>query len=354
MFEDALEHRTHYQSDWHCYNLKRKVAQLQPLTEEAFQERKTTVEIDNKKVNKGVRAKKQKKQLEKKTKELDMGIEQGIGKWKSGDNPRFRWFCERSAQIEAEEDDGDWSDCSDDEGVKMKVDQVVQLPEEPIMCILDGVDQRDIPIEECTFCGHISVDADINIKHMEDKHSFYVPSKEHLSDGYGLLKYINRKVGVGNICVTCNENGKSFYSLTAVRDHMLKQGHVQVLMTGERAFEYSEYFDFPDSDEEDDEIDEGNVGEMVLANGAVIGHRSMWKYYKQSFDPRMALVPTKRANQINKYRAIGWHSAGTQMEQLKDFKRVAKWTRKNIMRVELLNNKNDNMRHFVRRDGFCM
>jgi Zn ribbon nucleic-acid-binding protein len=57
----------------------------------------------------------------------------------------------------------------------MKVDQVVQLPEEPIMCILDGVDQRDIPIEECTFCGHISVDADINIKHMEDKHSFYVP-----------------------------------------------------------------------------------------------------------------------------------------------------------------------------------
>ena len=82
----------------------------------------------------------------------------------------------------------------------------------------------------------------------------------------------------------------------------LEQGHVQVLMTGERAFEYSEYFDFPDSDEEDDEIDEGNVGEMVLANGAVIGHRSMWKYYKQSFDPRMALVPTKRANQINKYR----------------------------------------------------
>ena len=94
MFEDALEHRTHYQSDWHCYNLKRKVAQLQPLTEEAFQERKTTVEIDNKKVNKGVRAKKQKKQLEKKTKELDMGIEQGIGKWKSGDNPRY--ICDQN------------------------------------------------------------------------------------------------------------------------------------------------------------------------------------------------------------------------------------------------------------------
>jgi len=75
-------------------------------------------------------------------------------------------------------------------------------------------------------------------------------------------------------------------------------------MTGEKAFEYSDFYDFEDdSDDEDNyEIDEGNAGEMVLASGAVVGHRSLWKYYKQSFDPRMALVPSKRANQINRYR----------------------------------------------------
>ena len=73
-------------------------------------------------------------------------------------------------------------------------------------------------------------------------------------------------------------------------------------MTGEAAFEYSEFYDFPDSDEEMDEIEDGNVGELVTSSGAVLGHRSLWRYYKQSFDPRMALVPSKRARQINSFR----------------------------------------------------
>jgi len=80
-------------------------------------------------------------------------------------------------------------------------------------------------------------------------------------------------------------------------------GHVRLEMNGEKALEYSEFYDFDDSDEEQEqEKDENMVGEMVLADGSTIGHRSLWKYYKQSFDPRMALVPSKRANQINKYR----------------------------------------------------
>ena len=44
---------------------------------------------------------------------------------------------------------------------------------------------------------------------------------ENLADRDGLLKYIARKIGVGNVCVWCNEMGKAFYSLTAVRQHMI-------------------------------------------------------------------------------------------------------------------------------------
>merc|ERR1712226_1268130 len=38
-FADADLQRGHYKTDWHRYNLKRKVAELPPVTAENFQER---------------------------------------------------------------------------------------------------------------------------------------------------------------------------------------------------------------------------------------------------------------------------------------------------------------------------
>ena len=38
-FEWFLDEVTHFRSDWHCYNVKRKVASLQPLSFALFEER---------------------------------------------------------------------------------------------------------------------------------------------------------------------------------------------------------------------------------------------------------------------------------------------------------------------------
>lgn len=38
-FKDTISQRDHYKTDWHRYNLKRKVAELQPVTAEEFQKR---------------------------------------------------------------------------------------------------------------------------------------------------------------------------------------------------------------------------------------------------------------------------------------------------------------------------
>lgn len=320
------------------------MAQLGPLTLDDFQSRKEKAEKD--KNNAESNKKQRNKKKEKKEKQL--------GKWKSGDSPRYRWFCERSAEIEAAEEEEEWEDCSsiDSEEEEMEVDASIDV-DHSVKCELDGVNQRIIQLNECMFDGKILPSLEANISYMEQAHSFFIPSKEYLTDLEGLMTYLHRKVGVGNICLFCNEGGKAFYSLAAVRDHMTKQGHCRLEMTGEKAFEYADFYDFDESDDEVEEIDDGNTAEMVLANGGVIGHRSMWKYFKQSFDPRMALVPSKRANQINKYRAIGWIDTKDQVKQLREFKRVAKWTKKNQLRVNLRNNMNDNMKHFVRRDGFC-
>jgi pre-60S factor REI1 len=38
-FKDSEKQRAHYKSDWHRYNLKRKIADLAPVNAQAFAER---------------------------------------------------------------------------------------------------------------------------------------------------------------------------------------------------------------------------------------------------------------------------------------------------------------------------
>ena len=69
-------------------------------------------------------------------------------------------------------------------------------------------------------------------------------------------------------------------------------------------FEYSHFYNFDSSDEEGETSNDenGTVGELVLNNGSVIGHRSLWKYFKQSFNPRREIILSRRQKQINQHR----------------------------------------------------
>jgi pre-60S factor REI1 len=39
VFNESEKQRLHYKTDWHRYNLKRKIAELQPVSEQIFGER---------------------------------------------------------------------------------------------------------------------------------------------------------------------------------------------------------------------------------------------------------------------------------------------------------------------------
>lgn len=72
----------------------------------------------------------------------------------------------------------------------------------------------------------------------------------------------------------------------------------------------------------DEEIEEtpsaidGDEYQLVLPSGAVIGHRSLMRYYKQRLNPNRALVPKKTDKKLHKvlaeYRSLGW--TATQQE----------------------------------------
>lgn len=57
------------------------------------------------------------------------------------------------------------------------------------------------------------------------------------------------------------------------------------------------------------ELLDGDEYQLVLPSGAVIGHRSLLRYYKQRLNPGRALVPKenrKLHKVLHAYRSLGW------------------------------------------------
>lgn len=193
---------------------------------------------------------------------------------------------------------------------------------------------------QCLFCPNASSSMEENLTHMSTAHSFFIPDADYLIDLPGLINYLGEKIAVGNVCIFCNGKGREFKTLHAVRKHMADKSHCKIAYDTEaEKLEISDYFDFsssyPDaelkknkkksakepiewedvdddssdpvdevideeasdsdgSDNEDEDSDSDSLPEnditygdshleLVLPSGARIGHRSMRRYYAQSF-----------------------------------------------------------------------
>ena len=188
----------------------------------------------------------------------------------------------------------------------------------------------------CLFCSQVSVSLDDNLTHMSLAHSFFIPDAQFLTDIPGLILYLGEKIAVGNVCIYCNQKGREFRSIEAVRKHMVDKSHCKIAYDSEDdRLELSDYYDFTSSyqdappmskrkssnqsdddaksweDMDDDEVDEvdeitnqdeigqeassdedlpeneltygDSIYELVLPSGSRIGHRTMRRYYAQSF-----------------------------------------------------------------------
>jgi len=199
---------------------------------------------------------------------------------------------------------------------------------------------------QCLFCPAPAFKSiDENISHMASAHSFFIPDLEYLTDLSGLLSFLGERIAVDNTCIFCLRKSREFRSLDAVRKHMLDKGHCKIAYdTESERLAVSDFYDFsssyptlpgekkgtskrrvrvvvPDADlvednswedvdedgdggefdevveesatesddSEDDEVGGSQITygdtvyELVLPSGARIGHRSLRRYYKQSF-----------------------------------------------------------------------
>ncbi|XP_053200343.1 cytoplasmic 60S subunit biogenesis factor ZNF622-like [Panonychus citri] len=318
--------KQHYKSEWHQYNLKRKLVDLNCVPFDTFEKikaRQVAAEIkeNTRETNKYCAAcrkafsstaafdqhcqsKKHREMVERKE------IKDSI----AAKNPKPLPPSEESViksdsmmnelASEDEDDDDDYETVDDDyeEG------------------------KNALRPDQCFFCLREADSMEENIKHMSLSHSFFIPDIDYVTDLESLLTYLGEKIGIDHVCLWCSYNGKTFRSTKSAQQHMLCKGHSKInFEQADVLMEYADFYDYsksyPDAEgadaDEEVKIDTLTVDDdswqLVLPSGSVIGHRSLLRYYKQNLRPIVEkLGHGSSTNQrildkvMNNYKALGW------------------------------------------------
>jgi pre-60S factor REI1 len=307
MFFDSAEvQRAHYRAPWHCFNLKRKVAGLPPVTEEAFEDKVKALKneksaLDSQAINAKQRP------ASKKTHKF---ISKGKG---------------RNAVNNLAQAASDLGISLEDPATPVQAESDEEL--EPELTEEEMIEQRlktakPIPITECLFDGHTSSDLQSNLDYTRSKYSFFIPEIENLTDLEGMITYLGEKVGIGYTCLYC---GKEYQSLPAVRSHMVDKSHCKIKFYEDDLEEYDDFYNFDDEDEEDavenkqraliTVNDDGSVdtgitlsetgAELVLHSGKTIGNRAYKMYYKQRIRPTEGRTSVLIVQLVKQYGDLG-------------------------------------------------
>ena len=332
-FADSDIQRRHYKTDWHRYNLKRKVAEMPPVTAEVFQQKvlsqKAEVEAQQQSKTKSMHC-----QLCNKTFSSENAYSNHLSSKKHKDLEGNK--AKKQGSLITESQFGNNFKRKDSketapQNIESKNAESLSHHDDD-----DDIEEDTLEVTDCLFCPHHSVSLEENLKHMTRSHSFFIPDLEFVVDLKRLVTYLCEKVGMGHMCLYCNDKGKNFFSLEAVQSHMVDKGHTKMNYEGDAVLEYADFYDFissypdynPDEEIEDDEIQgrESTLAvneqtlELCLPSGAKIGHRNMRHIYKQNLPPERRHHSKVIQSIMADYKALGWHGtiASAARQKVKD------------------------------------
>ncbi|KAH3670791.1 hypothetical protein OGAPHI_001307 [Ogataea philodendri] len=327
-FHEAEEQRRHMKTDWHRYNLKRRVSHLPPINEQLFNDKVGSFLVDDEDSSINVKSKATNKQLTKKDKrrlEKEALIEKKNQLLELARQRQYQHHDTTKSELEPSSPSLVAKLTAAD--VNISTDRAPE-PQE-LNTIADDIDPEEsiikqklenavnIPLEVCMFCNKESHTLDENVEHMYKYHGLYIPEAPYLIDKPGLIGYLSEKVGLGNVCLACQFQGRNIES---VRQHMIAKGHCKIPYdTIDEKLEISEFYNFEssyggeqaegaaddwedisddgnvDSNEEESELDDSedlytNGYQLQLPNGQVAGHRSLMRYYRQNLRPERELT----------------------------------------------------------------
>ena len=319
IFQNVDEQRVHYQSEWHRYNLRRKVADRPPVTELAYHTKVQTASSSQ-------------------AADLEAQVEASKSRECLACKKTFASAAAYENHLKSKKHIENASKCSSTTPVVRIIestnkdkapvrDQEIVLPENATDADIDAAIEKHVSnakgrleISDCLYCPQRFENLEECIGHMHLSHSFYIPDIDYLKDLPGLMRHLADKVSVWHSCLSCgSETRQPFPSLEAVRRHMLDKGHNKIRYDDEGSSELADFFDYStlmrrggmeiamdsseaaelddfvtddeDNFDDEEEIDDNSLilapdeSELILPNGARLGSRVYRRYYRQNLLP---------------------------------------------------------------------
>ncbi|CAN8326775.1 unnamed protein product [Cochlearia groenlandica] len=346
-FVDEEERKLHYRSDWHRYNLKRKVTGVPGVTEELFDARQSAFDKEKSKSDeapmlyscgicgKGYRSSKAHEQ-HLKTRNHILRVSQGETSNGEEDKAIIRPLSRRFKNKESEDSDDEWVEADSDE--ELVAEDADEGSGDEDMDV-NGGDKYELDPTCCLMCDKKHKTLEKCMVHMHKYHGFFVPDVEYLKDPEGLLTYLGLKVKRDFMCLYCNELCHPFSSLEAVRKHMEAKSHCKLRYgdgDDDEDAELEEFYDYSSSyvDEAGDQIivsgeTESTVelvggSELVITDRSekattsrTLGSREFMRFYRQKPRPT-----SQNSNQIitslsSRYKSMGLRTVPSKEDRVK-------------------------------------
>nr|XP_023905625.1 cytoplasmic 60S subunit biogenesis factor REI1 homolog 1 [Quercus suber]POF19499.1 cytoplasmic 60s subunit biogenesis factor rei1 like 1 [Quercus suber] len=354
-FNDDTEQKLHYKSEWHRYNLKRKVAGVPGVTEALFVARQTALAQEKGQSSetpmlyscglcgKGYRSSKAHAEHLKSRNHI-MRASQGTNNEEEDKAivkplPR-RVVNKPSPQREVnneESEESDWEEADPEEDLvgeatnsltdlnvhEVGSDNDMDEDEDD-----DDDDYEELDPSSCFMCDLEHDTIESCMVHMHKQHGFFIPDVEYLKDPEGFLTYLGLKVKRDFMCLYCNDRCQPFNGLEAVRKHMVAKSHCKVHFgdgDDEEEAELEDFYDYSSSyvDEEgkqlvaagdmDNNVEFGSGGsELIITRRSdegkstkTLGSREYMRYYRQKPRPSPLNNMAITAALASRYRSMG-------------------------------------------------
>lgn len=264
--------RAHMRSDWHRYNLKRRVTSLPPISADVFQSK--VIDAQASATTAASRASFEKTCAAcEKTYFSENAFYNHVGSkkhLKQVAQLRRRAPADDAAsivtsQVTATVDESD--DESEKEDVKNATDKMDTTTAED-----EAEDEEEkeveVPLKRCLFCNYESPTLDLNVTHMERIHNMFIPERQYLVDLEGLITSLWEKINILQECLTC---GKLKPTVFGLQTHMRDKSHCSIpFHTENEQLEIGEFYDFRGtySDQESESEDEEETKDNARASAA--------------------------------------------------------------------------------------
>ncbi|KAI0968261.1 C2H2 type zinc-finger-domain-containing protein [Xylaria arbuscula] len=139
-----------------------------------------------------------------------------------------------------------------------------------------------VTLKSCLFCNYDSPTVPLNVLHMERIHGMFIPEKQYLVDLDGLITSLQQRIQEYHECLYCT---KIKNTVSGVQTHMRDKGHCMIpFTTEEEQLMIGDFYDFRSTYSDGEESDDESIDDDKPNGGAKLGAKRSSKAVGENGD----------------------------------------------------------------------